>query len=138
MARNHRNTTTPHFDPNADLRAAEALELAKQSNGHGWEKIAALTGYESRGAAYTSVQRLLKKTLTLQADDYRKLMNERLETLHGEAFKAAMDPSNKSRWFALDRCLAIYERQAKLHGLDVKPDLVGAQNVRREYAYVAN
>ena len=93
-------------------KQAEALRLRKA--GKTFEQIAQALGYTNRGTAYQLVMQALKATIQEPADDLRKLEAERLDALLDALWPTAI----AGKWLAVDRCLAIMDRRAKLLGLD--------------------
>ncbi len=106
---------------NAHERTLQALELRKA--GMAYNVIADKLGYRSKQAAWQAVHNALKKTLQEPADEVRALELERLDAL----YKAMYPQALKGNLGAVDRCLKISERRAKLLGLDapVKSDVSG-------------
>lgn len=146
MARNNRNTAKPHMDPNGSVRAQMALDLRIQ--GFEWEEVASKCGYANKGTAYNVVYKLLDRHENESAERYRRILTKRMEKLHTVYFSGAMggetytDRDGKERIArpnpeAAAICLQLYDKMMRLHGLEVKPDSTGTQNVRREYAYSA-
>lgn len=114
-------------DVNAAARVMKALDLRKA--GVTYEAIARQCGYATRAAAYTAVQRELKRTIQEPADEVRRLEIERLNDL----YRAMAPKALSGDTWAVDRCLAIMARRAALEGLDKQPGAGAAENVRREY-----
>jgi hypothetical protein len=90
----------------------EALKL--RSRGFTYQQIADNMGC-SKGAAYQRVSRALAAIPAEAVEEYRRLEGERLDNLLAIATHQAM---TKKSLFAIDRCLAIMDRRAKLLGLD--------------------
>jgi hypothetical protein len=97
-------------------KQAHALQLRKA--GKTFDQIAQALGYASPSGAYQAVTSALQATLQEPADDLRRLEVERLNRLFDVAYDKAVDPDQKGAMFAVDRCLAIMDRRAKLLGLD--------------------
>lgn len=97
---------------NAHEKTLQALELRKE--GYAYNVIADKLGYKSKGTAWAAVNRALKQTRQEPADEVRKLEVERLDAL----YKAMYPQALKGNQGAVDRCLRIAERRAKLLGLD--------------------
>lgn len=110
------SSTGGNRDANAAARVEQALALRRA--GVSYEAIARQCGYGSRAAAYTAVQRELKRTLQEPADALRLLELERLNDL----YRAMAPKALKGDTWSVDRCLAIMERRAKLMGLDTPTD----------------
>jgi hypothetical protein len=114
------------------MRVAEAIKYRQA--GWTYERIAAACSYANPGSARNAVQRELDRILTQQVEEWRTDHLARLEKLHEEIWTLTMDRKAKGRLFALDRTLAILEREAKLLGLDKKSDeeAQGAQVIIQE------
>jgi len=96
----------------ADARLdAEALRL--RSSGLTYEVIALRENCD-RSTAWRRVQRALAEIPRELADEYRALEGQRLDALWEIAFALALDGS----LVAIDRCLTIMARRARLLGLD--------------------
>lgn len=119
-------------DVNATLRATEAMKLA--AGFLSWKEIAARCGYSNGSAAYNAVQRELRRTVILNADELRTRELHMLDELHRSIWPEAVDTNNKWRLTAVDRLVTISERRAKLMGLDIPIDKAqfSAQIVVRE------
>jgi hypothetical protein len=112
---------------NASLRHIEALKL--RAAGMQYQDIADALGYADKSSAYCAVMGALKKARQEPADQMRKLENERLDGLWREAYAQANDVAlvAEDRLKAIDRCVKVMERRAKLLGLDApaKQELSG-------------
>lgn len=116
----------PARDVNRTQRQLQAIELRKQ--GLQWQEIAERCGISGgKAGAYKLVNQALKQRLREATDDYRELMTQRLEELWNLEWRKAMDPSNKSGSFAVDRLLQIHDRLERLHAIAVKPDATQQQ-----------
>ena len=93
-------------------RGHMALELRKA--GVTYEEIAKRVGYNSKGRCYDAIMRLLRKTAQEPADEVRRLEINRLDALWLRAYTQVQ----KGDLGAIDRCLRIMERRARLLGLD--------------------
>jgi AcrR family transcriptional regulator len=93
---------------------AEALGL--RSLGLTYRQIAARLGV-NEATAYRRVQRALEAIPFESVEEYRRLENERLDKLLEVAMKHALS-EEKGFLQAIDRCLALEERRARLLGLD--------------------
>lgn len=92
---------------------ARALELRKA--GLTYERIADAIGVSSRGNAHRIVQRALQATIQEPADELRKMEGERLDALLRAMWPQAMQGNEK----AVQTCLSILDRRAKLFNLDL-------------------
>jgi hypothetical protein len=93
-------------------RAIQALELRKA--GVGYELIAQRLNYSNRSAAYRAVSRLLGSMEKEATQDMREVELRRLDDLFLSIYKKARDGDLA----AVDRCLRIMERRAKIAGID--------------------
>ena len=91
----------------------EALKL--RSLGWTYQKIGDNQGV-SKAAAYQRVQRALAAVPSDAVEEHRKLMGEQIDALLEVAFDQAL--TGKRSLFAIDRCIMLMERKARLHGLD--------------------
>lgn len=89
-----------------------ALELRKA--GATYSQIAQVLGYTERGGAYKAVMQALRDTVQEPADEVRHLETERLDALLRAMWPQAME----GKGWAVDRCLAVMDRRARLLGLD--------------------
>jgi hypothetical protein len=71
-------------------------------------------GYSNRTAAYRAVSTILDKSEKEAASDLREMELRRLDDLFLSIYKKARDGD----YAAIDRCLKIMERRAKIAGLD--------------------
>jgi hypothetical protein len=119
-----RNSPTAQRRIEAKERALKALELRKK--GMRYEQIAQQLGYSRRGNAHKAVMKeieLLAKECREEAAQVRDLELQRLDALYLVAYAEVEDGNIP----AIDRCLRIMERRAKLLGLDAaeKVDVSG-------------
>lgn len=91
---------------------AKALELRKI--GLSYDRIATALGISDRGTAWRHVNRALQSTVADNANDVRKIEGERLDALFAVAFRQALTGDLK----AVETCLQIQARRARLFGLD--------------------
>ncbi len=97
-------------------RDAEAARL--RSKGMSYRDIATEMSCNV-ASAHRAVQRALARIPLDAVEDLRQIEGERLENLWLVACEIALNGSNSDRQLrAVDRCLAIMERKARLFGLD--------------------
>jgi len=108
-------------------RQRDALELRKA--GATYQQIADQLRFRGPSGAYKSVMSALKKTLQEPARDVRLLELSRLDALYVEVYRMA----RQGVLGAVDRCLRIMERRARLMGLDA-PSQVLIGDWRQELA----
>lgn len=82
--------------------------------GYSFPRIAEELGYEGPSGAYKAVMTLLDATVQEPADKLRQMELERLDAIWQPVFLRALGGD----LFAVDRCLKIAERRARLQGLD--------------------
>ena len=108
----------------------EALKY--RSRGYTYQQIADTMGC-SKPTAFARVKRALAAIPAEAVDEYRRLEGERLDNLLAIATHQAM---TKKSLFAIDRCLAIMDRRAKLLGLDapIKTEVITLDYIQQEIA----
>jgi len=123
MARYERTEEQAHID-------TEALRL--RSRGYTYQQIADQMDC-SKPTAYARVQRALAAIPAEAVDEYRRLEGERLDGLLAIATHKAFTQNSLP---AIDRCLAIMDRRAKLLGLDapVKTEVITLDFIQAEIA----
>ena len=108
---------------NAHDRHLKALELRKA--GATYRAIAEQLGYAQPRGAHKAVSSALKATLREPAEELRTLELERLDAMALALWRRAQAGDEK----AVDRCLRIMERRARLLGLDAaaKTEVTGKE-----------
>jgi hypothetical protein len=106
-------------------RATMAISLLKQRLSY--DEIASRCGYSSRSAAWVAVQRELKRRITPEIDEYRKLELDILDEIHQKVWQVAFETENndgekKTNLWAVDRLMELSKDRRKLLNLDVKPE----------------
>lgn len=97
-------------------RAVQALELRKA--GISYDMIAQRLNYSNRTAAYRAVSRLLSATEKEASNDLREVELRRLDDLFLSVYQKARNNADPLQLQAVDRCLRIMERRAKIAGID--------------------
>jgi len=120
--RERRQPNMTQNSPSGYIRTEEQAILDTQalrlrSMGLTYQKVADQLGI-SKSAAYERCSRALAAIPAEVVHEYRRLENERLDTLLEVVMKKAVDPNNKAAMFAIDRALAIFDRKGKLYGTD--------------------
>ena len=113
-------------------RQRAALELRK--TGATYQEIADQLRYQGSSGAYKSVMSALKRTLQEPARDVRLLELIRLDDLYAAVYQMiqqSIEDSEPLPLIAVDRCLKIMDRRAKLLGLDA-PAKLQVADWRRE------
>lgn len=127
----------PSIDEVAQTREKErkAVELALA--GAGLDAIAAAVGYADRSGAWRAIHRSLNRQEAAAVGEMRDLENARLDRLQTVLWPAAMAGDLK----AIDRLLRLFERRARLNGLDqqsardaraIADAILGDPDARRE------
>lgn len=128
-------TRTPHPGQKASRTpqnvAKTAAMIEDRAAGMNYNEIAAKHGFKTRSGAFKAIQKALAETLQEPADDLRALERERLARLYKEAFNLVITDqpflykgtdtgyiNAGVKLAAIDRCLHIQERLARLVGLD--------------------
>jgi hypothetical protein len=105
--------TTKGYVRTEDTAHLDAQALSLRSTGLDYRAIGAQLGCDG-STAYRRCQRALAEIPREVADEYRALESQRLDELWRVAFEQALG----GKLWAIDRCLAIMERRARLWGLD--------------------
>ena len=110
-------TTTErgNFIRTADQAHIDTEALRLRSSGLTYQKVADIMETD-KGTAYKRVQRALRAIPYEAVQEFRQLEGERLDALLEVAFEQAT--TGKRSLFAIDRCVMLMERRARLFGLD--------------------
>lgn len=111
----HKSRTSPVVIDKRE-RAVQALELRKA--GISYDLIAQRLNYSNRTAAYRAVSRLLEATEKEASNDLREVELRRLDDLFLSVYQKARNNNDPLQLQAVDRCLRIMERRAKIAGID--------------------
>lgn len=103
-----------HSTKRVDTAFRRREALAMRQRGKSFQEIADELGYSSRGAASSDISKMIKELPQENAHNLRKIEVERMDQL----LDAMWDKAMKGDGWAVDRCLKIMERRAKLLGLD--------------------
>jgi hypothetical protein len=106
-------------------RQLKALELRK--GGVSYEEIARVLGYKNKAGPFYAVKRALERVKAEPAKELIVLECERLDSL----FWAIYPMAKRGSLGAVDRCLSIMARRARLLGLDApeKQDITGVLEI---------
>ena len=100
-------------------RALQGMRLRR--DGKTWDEVAKECGYSDRSTAHRAVSRVLARVEGETVDDYRNLMDARLEALWQKAMEA-IEKADPERHVGLSQLLQaavrIEDRRAKLFGID--------------------
>jgi AraC-like DNA-binding protein len=129
---NSNNQGVARRDVMAAERATMAISLLKQRLSY--DEIALKCGYSSRSAAWTAIQRELKRRIVPNIDEYRKQELDILDEIHQKVWQVAFETENdekekKTNLWAVDRLLELSKDRRKLLNLDVKPEDINASQV---------
>jgi hypothetical protein len=126
------NQRVERRDVNAAERATMAVDLLKQRLSY--DEIARRCGYSSRSAAYTAIQRELKRRIHPKIDEYRDQELDILDEIHQKVWVVAFETPNedgdmKTNLWAVDRLLELSRDRRKLLNLDIHPEEIAAAQV---------
>jgi hypothetical protein len=125
----HPNSVTSPESIAARQREAQALELRQA--GVSLERIAQIIGVHDASGAFKIIMRGLNRLTQEPAENLRKLEGERLDRLQRAMWSKALAGNH----LAVDRCLAIMERRARLLGLDapirIKQETISEEDLDR-------
>lgn len=119
------NQRVERRDVNASERASMAIDLLKQRLSY--DEIARRCGYSSRSAAWTAIQRELKRRIHPKVDEYRQQELDILDAIHQKVWIEAFATPNKdgeikTNLWAVDRLLELSRDRRKLLNLDITPE----------------
>lgn len=110
------------------------LAMGMRKRGCTWVEIAEECGYSSARTAAAEVNKLITEIPQENANNLRKIEIERLDQL----LNAMWDKAMKGDGWAVDRCVKIMERKAKLTGIDApivtKVEVVPEETLDRQIA----
>jgi hypothetical protein len=112
MARPKGKTPTPQ------VLDRERLVTALRRKGHTWEEIAEKAGYKSPSGASEAYLRASSRVVVEDVQIIRKLENDRLDLLFNAVWDQALAGDTK----AVEICLKVMTRRARLLGLDSPPE----------------
>lgn len=101
----------------SDERQVKTLALLRA----GWRasEVAKELGYSSESGVRYAYSRAMQRALREPADELREMHHQRLLDLWRRSYQIATTDTNPDRALrAIDRCVAIQERDARLMGLD--------------------
>lgn len=102
--------------PSPTVLDKERQVVALRRQGLTWQEIAEQVGYASASGASEAYYRASTRVVVENIEELRALENDRLDNLFAAVWEQALQGDNK----ALDSCLKIMTRRAKLLGLDAK------------------
>lgn len=106
-----------------DDRERALAAMRDRRNGKTWDEVAQAWGYSDKGNAYRAVKRVLDRVEGESVDDYREIMNARLEALWAKAWEAIEAAEGKGQLVGKSQLIAaargVLDSQVKLLGLAV-------------------
>jgi hypothetical protein len=102
--------------PKPELLAKEQKVVTLRREGLTWEQIAAEVGYSSPSGASDAYYRASSRVVRDDIETIRQLENDRLDILFHSVWQKAIDGDHK----AVETCLKVMTRRAKLLGLDAR------------------
>lgn len=106
----------PKADELAALRLRQTEAVALALSGLSYQEIADQLGYADRSGAWQAVRAALDRQEKPKVAEYRDMENARYDRIQAALWPAAIaDPPDLK---AIDRLLRLFERRAKLNGLD--------------------
>lgn len=103
--------------PKPQVLDKEHRVVSLRREGLTWDLIAKEVGYASPSGASDAYYRASYRVVQEDLEQIRQLENERLDFLFNAVWKSALEGDHK----AVDSCLRIMARRAKLLGLDNRP-----------------
>jgi hypothetical protein len=103
--------------PKPQVLDKEHRVVSLRREGLTWDLIAKEVGYASPSGASDAYYRASYRVVQEDVEQIRHLENERLDFLFNAVWKSALEGDHK----AVDSCLRIMARRAKLLGLDNRP-----------------
>lgn len=104
------------FERTEEQAYLDTAALKMRSLDYTYQKIADSQG-TTKATAYNRVQRALKAIPAEAVDEYRRVEGERISLLMEKAMEKALS-GDKGFLFAIDRCVTLMDRRARLMGLD--------------------
>ena len=104
--------------PKPELLAKEQRVVAFRREGFTWDQIAAEVGYSSPSGASDAYYRASARVVQEDIEEIRRLENDRLDYLFHAVWDKALEGDHK----AVDTCLKVMARRAKLLGLDSRSE----------------
>lgn len=123
-----RTLPNPSLVPSAEVIEKERQTLELRRAGVSFDDIANRVGYNDRGAAHKAYKRALARTLQEPAAEIRELEQDRLDRLQVAVWAKAL----RGDLGAVDRVLRIFERRARLLGLDHSDGIAERQTTLAE------
>jgi hypothetical protein len=104
--------------PTPQVLDRERQVTALRRQGLTWEKIAQQAGYKSPSGASEAYLRASARVVTEDVQTIRQLENDRLDLLFNAIWEQALAGDPK----AVEACLKVMTRRARLLGLDTPPE----------------
>jgi hypothetical protein len=105
--------------PEPALLEIEAQVVDLRKSGMTWEGIANLTGYANASGAYRAYQRAAERMVRPNLEEHRDIELERLDRIQAGLWDKAITGDTR----AVDSLLRVFDRRARLLGLDAPTNL---------------
>lgn len=124
--RTGKNASSPRIDEIAVTREKERQAVEMVLTGATLDEIAAAVGYADKSGAWRAIHRSLDRHEVAAVSEMRALENARLDKIQTVLWPLALEGDLK----AIDRLLRLFERRARLNGLDQPQQFIGAFDAR--------
>lgn len=124
--RTGKSVSRPSVDEVAATREKERKAVELAIGGASLDQIAVEVGYADRSGAWRAIHRSLDRHEATAVSEMRTLENARLDKIQTILWPLALEGDLK----AIDRLLRLFERRARLNGLDQPQQFIGAFDAR--------
>lgn len=115
------------------FRDKQAIALDMRRKGHILSEIGAVLGIDRTSTVSKLIQKAMREIVREPAEEVVQMELDRLDTMFVKAYERAADHEKPLNKEAVDTCLRIMERRAKLLGID-KPTKVANTDPSGEQA----
>ncbi len=115
------------------FRDKQAIALDMRRKGHILSEIGAVLGIDRTSTVSKLIQKAMREIVREPAEEVVQMELDRLDTMFVKAYERAADQEKPLNKEAVDTCLRIMERRAKLLGID-KPTKVASTDPTGEQA----
>ena len=115
------------------FRDKQAIALEMRRKGHILSEIGAVLGIDRTSTVSKLIQKAMREIVREPAEEVMQMELDRLDAMFVKAYERAADHEKPLNKEAVDTCLRIMERRAKLLGID-KPTKVASTDPSGEQA----
>lgn len=108
-----------------EFREKQAIALDMRRKGHLLREIGVALGIDKTSTVSILIQKAMREVVREPAEELVQMELDRLDTMFVKAYERAADHEKPLNREAVDTCLRIMERRAKLLGID-KPTKVAS------------